>query len=78
MEKPLRTPVTDLLGCDYPVIAGPMFLVSEETLVSAVAAGGGVGGMPSLNWRKTEDFRAAVRRVKAPFQNSKVRSQNWP
>ena len=64
MEKALNTPFTKLLGCDYPIIAGPMFLVSDEKLVTAVAEGGGVGGMPSLNWRKTEEFRAAVRRVK--------------
>jgi nitronate monooxygenase len=64
MEKPLSTPFTELLGCQYPIIAGPMFLVSDETLVSAVSNAGGVGGMPSLNWRTTEEFRAAVRKVK--------------
>jgi nitronate monooxygenase len=65
MEKPLSTAFTALLGCDYPVIAGPMFLVSDEKLVAAVSNGGGVGGMPSLNWRKAEDFRAAVKKVKS-------------
>lgn len=64
MEKPLRTSFTSLVGCDYPVIAGPMFLVSDENLVSAVSNAGGVGGMPSLNWRTTEEFRQAVRKVK--------------
>lgn len=61
---PIQTAFTSLLGCEHPIIAGPMFLVSEETLVSAVSNAGGVGGMPSLNWRKTEEFRAAVRRTK--------------
>ncbi len=65
MEKPLRTSFTDLLGCQYPIIAGPMFLVSDENLVAAVSNSGGVGGMPSLNWRTTEEFRAAVRKVKS-------------
>lgn len=60
----IQTAFTTLLGCEHPIIAGPMFLVSEETLVSAVSNAGGVGGMPSLNWRKTEEFRAAVRRTK--------------
>lgn len=64
MEKPLRTAFTDLVGCKYPVIAGPMFLVSDENLVAAVSNGGGVGGMPSLNWRTTDEFRAVVRKVK--------------
>jgi nitronate monooxygenase len=56
---------TQLLGCRLPIIAGPMFLVSEENLVSAVSEAGGVGGMPSLNWRKAEDFRAAIKKVKS-------------
>lgn len=64
MEKSLKTAFTQLLSCDYPIIAGPMFLVSDEKLVTAVSEGGGVGGMPSLNWRKAEDFRAAVEKVK--------------
>lgn len=45
-----------------------MFLVSDETLVSAVSNAGGVGAMPSLNWRSTEEFRAAVRKVKEKTQ----------
>lgn len=65
MENPLRTPFTELLGCPYPIIAGPMFLVSDENLVSAVSNAGGVGGMPSLNWRTTEEFRAVIRKVKS-------------
>jgi nitronate monooxygenase len=69
MEKPLSTAFTDLLGVQYPIIAGPMFLVSDEKLVAAVSNAGGIGGMPSLNWRKTEEFRAAVRKVKSLTKN---------
>ncbi|MGZ3735483.1 MAG: NAD(P)H-dependent flavin oxidoreductase [Bdellovibrionota bacterium] len=64
MEKPLATSFTKLLGCQYPIIAGPMFLVSDEKLVSAVSNAGALGGMPSLNWRTSEEFRKAVRKVK--------------
>lgn len=66
--KPIPTPFTKLFGCDFPIIAGPMFLVSDENLVSAVSEAGGLGGMPSLNWRTTEQFREAVRQVKARTQ----------
>lgn len=62
---PIPTDFTRLLGCDYPIIAGPMFLVSDERLVSAVSEAGGLGAMPSLNWRNSEQFRDAVRKVKA-------------
>jgi nitronate monooxygenase len=61
----ISTAFTRLLGCDHPLIAGPMFLVSDEALVSAVSGAGAVGGTPSLNWRTTEDFRKAVRTIKA-------------
>jgi nitronate monooxygenase len=62
--KEIPTAFTRLLGCRYPIIAGPMFLVSDEDLVSSVSEAGGIGGMPSLNWRTTDKFREAVREVK--------------
>src|SRR3954469_11092847 len=62
--KDLSTAFTRMLGCRYPIIAGPMFLVSDEELVSNVSEAGAVGGMPSLNWRSTDKFREAVREVK--------------
>jgi nitronate monooxygenase len=42
-----------------------MFLVSDENLVSAVSEAGGLGAMPSLNWRTTAEFKNIVREVKA-------------
>ena len=65
----LDTEFTRLLGCRYPIIAGPMFLVSDVDLVVAVSEAGGVGAMPSLNWRSPEEFREAVRQVKARTKN---------
>lgn len=65
MKEPIRTPFTDLIGCQYPIIAGPMFLVSDENLVSAVSNAGGVGGTPSLNWRTSDEFRKAVQTIKS-------------
>ena len=62
--RPISTDISRLLGCDYPIIAGPMFLVSNTPLVTAVSQAGGVGAMPSLNWRTTQEFRLAVQEVK--------------
>ncbi len=62
---PIKTAITDMLGCDYPIIAGPMFLVSDENLVAAVSQGGGLGATPSLNWRTTTEFRTAIREIKS-------------
>lgn len=47
------------------MIAGPMFLVSNELLVSEVSNSGGVGGAPSLNWRTPELFGQAVKKIKS-------------
>ena len=63
--RPIKTPFTELMGCDFPVIAGPMFLVSNPKLVSSVSEAGGIGAMPALNWRSSEDFRKAIQDVKS-------------
>lgn len=63
--NPIETPFTRLLGCRYPIIAGPMFLVSDENLVTAVSEAGALGATPSLNWRTSELFGEAVRNIKA-------------
>lgn len=65
MENSIQTSFTKLMGCQYPIIAGPMFLVSNENLVSEVSNSGALGATPSLNWRKTEDFDAALTRIKS-------------
>jgi nitronate monooxygenase len=64
MMTTIRTPLTELLGIRYPLIAGPMFLVSNVELVVAVSEAGGLGAFPALNFRPVERFRAAVREVK--------------
>lgn len=62
---PIPTAFTDLIGCRYPIIAAPMFLVSNEALVVAASRAGGVGGAPSLNWRTTAQFDEALTAIDA-------------
>lgn len=66
-----ETAVTRMLGIRYPVIAAPMFLVSNPDMLVAVGDAGGLGAMPALNARTTDGFREAVREIKrrtnAPF-----------
>lgn len=52
------------MGCDYPIIAAPMFLVSNEALVSEASNTGGVGAAPSLNWRTSEQFESALEKIR--------------
>lgn len=46
------------LGVRYPIVAAPMFLVSNAPLLEAVGRAGAVGAVPSLNFRAHEQFRA--------------------
>jgi nitronate monooxygenase len=62
---PIETVFTRMLGCRYPIISGPMFLVSDEALVASVSEAGGLGATPSLNWRTPAEFRNAIRNIKA-------------
>ena len=45
------------LGVRYPVVAAPMFLVSNALLLEAVGRAGAIGAVPSLNFRAHEQFR---------------------
>jgi nitronate monooxygenase len=67
MEKPpmLRTALTELLKIDYPVIAAPMFLISDAGLTTAVCRAGATAAMPALNFRPVEALRTEIRKIKA-------------
>lgn len=59
----LSTEFTRLTGAKYPLIAGPMFLVSDEGLTAAACRAGIIGATPSLNWRTTDKFREALKSI---------------
>jgi nitronate monooxygenase len=61
---PIETRFTKLMGCPYPIIAAPMFLVSNEALVSEASNAGGLGAAPSLNWRTTQELDAALTEIR--------------
>ena len=74
----METALTRLLGCRYPIIAGPMFLVSDENLMTAVCRTGATAAMPSLNWREPEQFRQAVRAVREAAPSAvPTRTTGW-
>jgi nitronate monooxygenase len=51
-------PLLQRLGVRYPIVAAPMFLVSNAPLLEAVGRAGAIGAVPSLNFRTHEQFRA--------------------
>ncbi|NME68676.1 NAD(P)H-dependent flavin oxidoreductase [Flammeovirga aprica] len=63
MEK-ISTPLTEMLGIDYPMIMAPMFLVSNAEMLIAAAQSGITGTVPALNYRTDKDFRAAIHEIR--------------
>lgn len=62
---PIETVFTKLMRCNYPIIAAPMFLVSNEAMVIEASNNGGLGAAPSLNWRTSMEFSAALDKINA-------------
>jgi nitronate monooxygenase len=60
----IQTPLTDMLGLDYPIIGAPMFLVSYEALTIAVSEAGGLGMFPLPNYRELNDLKKALRTIR--------------
>jgi nitronate monooxygenase len=67
----LSTPLSTRLRLRYPLVAAPMFLISNKEMLVACAEAGILGAMPSLNARSSEDFEEVLRwvrqRTEAPF-----------
>ena len=52
------TPLSKRLGLKYPLVAAPMFIISNKEMLVACAEAGILGAMPSLNARTIEGFEA--------------------
>ncbi|KYG63724.1 2-nitropropane dioxygenase [Bdellovibrio bacteriovorus] len=65
MLKQIRTPFTDLMKIDYPIIAAPMFLVSNTEIVTQSSEAGGIGTFPALNYRPIEKYDEALKAMRA-------------
>ncbi len=53
------------MNCDLPLIGAPMFLVSNTDMVVAVSEAGGIGTMPTLNYRPVEKYVEALKNIKS-------------
>ncbi len=60
-----KTRITEMLGIEYPIIAGPMLWVSCAELVSAVSNAGGLGIIPSLTFPTAKELRQEIRKIKS-------------
>ncbi|MFT4623996.1 MAG: nitronate monooxygenase [Myxococcota bacterium] len=62
---PLSTPLSRRLGLRYPIVAAPMFIISNKEMLVACAEAGILGAMPSLNARTIEGLRSDLEWVRA-------------
>lgn len=67
--KTIETDFTRLLRCRIPLVAAPMFLVSNEDLVVEASEAGAVGAFPALNYRPIEEYRKALKTIKSRTKN---------
>lgn len=63
MQK-IETEFTKMFGIDFPLIAAPMFLVSNEDLVVNASMAGAIGTFPALNYRPIEEYRKALKAIR--------------
>ena len=65
------TPLSSRLGLRYPLVAAPMFIISNKEMIVAAAEAGILGAMPSLNARTDAAFEADLawirQRTERPF-----------
>lgn len=54
-----------MLNIQYPIIGAPMFLVSNADMVVAISEAGGIGTVPSLNYRPEAKFAEALKEIKS-------------
>ncbi len=66
----IKTRITDLLGCQYPMIQGGMAWIAESTLASAVSNAGAIGliagGSAPIDYLR-DQIRLCKEKTKNPF-----------
>ena len=61
----IQTSFTEMMKIQYPIIGAPMFLVSNADMVVAISEAGGIGTMPSLNFRPEEKYTEVLKEIKS-------------
>ena len=59
-----HTPLSKKLGLRYPLVAAPMFIISNREMLVACADAGILGAMPSLNARTAEQMEDDLRWIR--------------
>lgn len=60
-----KTRVTEMLGIDYPIVAGGMHQLSTAEFAAAVSNAGGLGIVTSANFETADELRNEIRKAKS-------------
>ncbi|MHA2398800.1 MAG: NAD(P)H-dependent flavin oxidoreductase [Promethearchaeota archaeon] len=67
----LKTKVTEMLGCKYPIIAGTMARISNPEFTAAASNAGACAVLASANYQSPDELRDAIKKTqsltKQPF-----------
>lgn len=61
----IKTKVTEMLGCKYPIISGTMARISNPEFVAAASNAGACAVLASANYKSPEDLREAIRKTQS-------------
>lgn len=65
VPRPLRTPVCNAIGIDYPVMQAGMGMIAQAPLAAAVSEAGGLGVIGTGLSMKPDELREQIRAVRA-------------
>lgn len=60
----MKMNLCSLLGIDYPIMVAPMFLVSNEDMITEALKFGATAAFPALNYRTDDELRAVIDRIR--------------
>ena len=64
-----KTKITEMLGCDYPIILGAFAGYDDSELTAAVSRAGGFGILTASFFRSADEFKNAIQRIKQMTSN---------
>lgn len=60
----IQTPVTEMLGVEYPIVGGTMMSISKADFVAAISNAGGLGILASAIYPTKAEFADAIDRIR--------------
>jgi len=61
----LKTKVTEMIGCKYPIIVGTMANISSPEFVAAASNAGACAVLASANYKTPEELREAIKKTQS-------------